>query len=140
VAIAAYCLIFPVISAGVLISSSPGFSRGCWAIAATVVYSPLYLRHISYFVRGLPLPSAGWSLATLTVLIVGTVPLAGGWWLTTSFALAVCLLTTLPWRRFPGSGELPDGWVYLLKARSALARQQAWPPGSKTHLPGNSLR
>jgi signal transduction histidine kinase len=31
-------------------------------------------------------------------VIVGAVPLAGGWWLTTSFALAVCLLSTLPWR------------------------------------------
>ncbi len=33
--IAAYCLIFPLISVGVLVSSSPGFSRGWWAVAAT---------------------------------------------------------------------------------------------------------
>ncbi|MBV9447493.1 MAG: hypothetical protein JO345_16545 [Streptosporangiaceae bacterium] len=81
-----------------LVSSSPGFSRGWWAVAATVVYTPLYLRHVFFFIRGLRLPAAGWSLAALTVVIVGAVPLAGGWWLPTSFALAVCLLTTLPWR------------------------------------------
>ena len=96
--IAGYCLIFPVISAGVLISSSPRFSQGCWAVAATFVYGPLYLRHVIYFVRGLPLPAAGWSLAAMAAVIAGVVPLAGGWWLTASFALAVCLLTTLPWR------------------------------------------
>jgi two-component system, NarL family, sensor histidine kinase DesK len=96
--IACYCMIFPVISVGVLISSSPGFSRGCWAVAATLASSLLYLRHVFFFIRGLRPPWTGWSLGALTVVVVGAVPLAGGWWLSASFALAVCLLTTLPWR------------------------------------------
>jgi signal transduction histidine kinase len=98
VGIAAYCTILPAISVGVLLSSSPRFSQAGWAVAAAVVYSPLYLRHVFFFIRGHRPPAAGWSLAAVAVVVVGAVPLAGGWWLPMSFALAVCLLTTLRWR------------------------------------------
>ncbi len=98
VGVGAYCTILPAVSVGVLLSSSPQFSQVCWAVAATVVYSPLYLRHVFFFIRGLRPPAAGWSLAAVAVVVAGAVPLAGGWWLPMSFALAVCLLTTLPWR------------------------------------------
>jgi two-component system, NarL family, sensor histidine kinase DesK len=96
--VAAYCMIFPVISVGVLAASNPGFTRAAWAIAATAAFSPLYLRHVLYFVRGLPPPAPGWTLTAMTLVMFGAVPLAGGWWLAMFFALAVCLLTTLPWR------------------------------------------
>lgn len=98
VGISAYCLVFPVISVGVLAASNPGFTRAGWAIAATVVFSPLYLRHVAYFVRGRRPPGLGWTLTAMTLVMFGAVPLAGGWWLPMFFALAVSLLTTLPWR------------------------------------------
>jgi two-component system, NarL family, sensor histidine kinase DesK len=96
--VAAYCMVFPVISVGVLAASNPGFTRAGWAIASTCVFSPIYLRHVRYFIRGLRPPAAGWTLTVMTVVMFGTVPLAGGWWLPMFFALAVSLLTTLPWR------------------------------------------
>jgi hypothetical protein len=96
--IVAYCMIFPVISVGVLASSGPGLTRAAWAVAGTAIISPLYLRHVLCFIRGAQPPAAGWSLAAMAVVTVGAVPLAGGWWLAMSFALAVCLLIALPWR------------------------------------------
>lgn len=96
--IAAYCMVFPLISVGVLASSNPGFTRAGWAIAATALFSPLYLRHVMYFIRGLRPPKAALTLTAMTAVMFGAVPLAGGWWLPMFFALAVCLLTALPWR------------------------------------------
>jgi two-component system sensor histidine kinase DesK len=96
--VAAYCMIFPVISVGVLAASNSGFSRAGWAIAATAVVSPLYLRQVMYFIQGRRLPAPGRTLAAMTLIMFGAVPLAGGWWLPMFFALAVGLLTTLPWR------------------------------------------
>lgn len=96
--IVAYCLIFPVIAVGVLISSKPGLGGAAWAVAGAAVISPLYVRHVLCFIRGTQPRAAGWSLAAMAVVTIGAVPLAGGWWLGMSFALAVCLLMTLPWR------------------------------------------
>jgi two-component system, NarL family, sensor histidine kinase DesK len=112
--VAAYCMVFPVISVGVLAASNPGFTRAGWAIAATCVFSPLYLRHVLYFIRGLRPPAAGWTLTAMTIVMFAAVPLAGGWWLPMFFALTVSLLTALPWRwSLPGAAVLVVAQVPL---------------------------
>jgi two-component system sensor histidine kinase DesK len=96
--VAAYCMVLPVVTIGVVTASYTGLSRAGWAVAGTAAYAPLYLRHVLSFLRGQRPRAAGWSLAGMAVLITAVLPLAGGWWLPMYFTLAVCLLLTLPWR------------------------------------------
>lgn len=96
--IAAYCMVFPFVTIDVTAASNPGYSRLVWALAATAAYAPLYLRHVLYFVRDQRPPGAGWTLAAVTVIIAGATPFAGGWWLPSFAAVAVCLLMMGPWR------------------------------------------
>jgi signal transduction histidine kinase len=111
--IAAYCMIFPVVQVGVVIAdANGGFGHGVWALAATAAYVPLYMRHILYFIRGRRPPAAGWTVAAVTIVIAGAVPLVGQGWLPSFFAVAVCLLAVLPWR-------------WSLPAVAALALAQA---------------
>lgn len=106
--IAAYSMVFPVVQVGVVIAeANGGFGRGGWALAATAAYTPLYLRHIWYFVRGRRPPAAGWTLAAVAIIVAAAVPLAGQGWLPSFFAVAVCLLAVLPWRwSLPGVAAL----------------------------------
>jgi len=106
--IAAYCMVFPVVQVGVVTAeANGGFGGGGWALAATAAYVPLYLRHLLYFVRGRRPPAAGWTLAAVTIVVAGALPLVGQGWLPSFFAVAVCLLVVLPWRwSLPGVAAL----------------------------------
>lgn len=111
--IAAYCMVFPVVQVGVVIAeANGGFGSGGWALAATAAYVPLYLRHVLYFIRGRRPPAAGWTLAAVTIVVAGAVPLVGQGWLPSFFAVAVCFLMVAPWR-------------WSLPAVAALALAQA---------------
>jgi two-component system sensor histidine kinase DesK len=94
----AYCLVFPVTQIGLVTVSGSGHAPGLWALAATAAYTPFYLRHVLYFIRGLHPPGGGWTLAAMAVIIGGALPLTGQEWLPTSFALGVSILIVLPWR------------------------------------------
>ena len=98
--VTAYCLAFPFVESTVAISVSPGWTMrpAGWVLLGTACYVPLYLRHVRYFLRGLRPPHAGWSLAAIAAVTAGFTPLAQAYWLRSYFALAVCLLITLPWR------------------------------------------
>jgi hypothetical protein len=116
--IAAYCLVFPVVQVGVVTAeANGGFGSGGWALAATAAYVPLYLRHILYFIRGRRPPGAGWTVAAVTIVVAGAAPLVGQGWLPSFFAVAVCLLTALPWRwSLPGVAALALAQVPLALA------------------------
>ena len=60
--VAAYCLIFPLAQLCLITAISAGFGRAGWALAATVAYAPLYIRHVLYFVQGRRPPRAAWTL------------------------------------------------------------------------------
>ena len=97
--VGAYAMVFPVVQVGVTIGDADGgLGGGGWALAATAVYVPLYLRLVLYFIRGRRPPAAGWNVAALTIVVAGAVPLVGQGWLPSFFAVAVGLLTVLPWR------------------------------------------
>ena len=106
--IVAYSMVFPVVQVGVVIAeANGGLGQGGWALAATAAYTPLYLRHIWYFVRAPPAAAAGWTLATVVIIIAAAVPLVGQGWLPSFFAVAVCVLAVLPWRwSLPGVAAL----------------------------------
>jgi two-component system sensor histidine kinase DesK len=73
-----------------------GIGTGLWTIAATAVYLPLHLRHVWYAARAHRPPLGGWSLAAMTVVIVGAAPLAGNMWPRAYTALVVSFLLILP--------------------------------------------
>jgi two-component system, NarL family, sensor histidine kinase DesK len=120
--VAAYCLIFPLGQLSLIAavgSGQPGaygfrLPQTGWALAATAAYTPLYIRHTLYFVRGRRPPHAAWTLAALAVIIGGAAPLAGSEWLPSFFALTVSLLITVPWRwSLPGVAALIAAQVPL---------------------------
>jgi two-component system, NarL family, sensor histidine kinase DesK len=94
----AYCMVFPVTQIALVTVAGPGHGPGLWALAGTAAYTPFYLRHVLYFIRGLRPPGGRWTLAAMAVIIGGTLPLTGQEWLPTSFALGVSILIVLPWR------------------------------------------
>ena len=47
-----YCLIFPLGQLGLITANTAGLRQAGWALAATVAYAPLYIRHVLYFVEG----------------------------------------------------------------------------------------
>lgn len=67
-------MVFPVVQIGVIAASNPGSGQAAWAAAATAAYAPLYLWQISYLVRDLRPPKAGWALAAMTAIIAGALP------------------------------------------------------------------
>lgn len=133
--VAAYCMIFPLVQVGVVTAAANGGSGGgVWALAATAAYTPLYLRHIVYFMRGLRPPGAVWTLPAMTVLVAAALPLAGQFWLPSFCAVAVSLLVVLPWRwSLPGVAVLA-----LAQAPLALAFSLPAPaafPGAAFYYP-----
>jgi two-component system, NarL family, sensor histidine kinase DesK len=122
--VAAYCTVFPLLQIVEIAASNHGYSRAAWALAATAAYVPLYLRHVMSFARLRRPRGAAWTLAAMTVIIAGAVPLAGGWWLPSFVAVAVCLLITWPWRwSLPGVAALVIAQVPLAMAFPAAE----WP-------------
>ena len=115
--VTAYCLIFPLAQLCVITAISAGFRQAWWALAATVAYAPLYIRHVLYFVQGRRPPRAAWTLAAMAVIIGGAAPLAGSFWLPSFFALTVSLLITVPWRwSLPGVAALTAAQLPLALA------------------------
>ena len=95
----AYCMVFPVVQVGVIAGAWDGsYGRAAWALAATAVFSPFYIRHVLYAIRGSRPPPTGWSLAAMAIVIIGVTPLAGAYWLPTFSALAASALIVFPWR------------------------------------------
>ena len=130
--IAAYCMVFPVVQIGLIAASNPGYGQAAWAAAATAAYAPLYLWQISYLAGDLRPPKAGWALAAMTAIIAGAVPLAGGWWLPSFAAVAVCLLLMVPWRwSLPGVAALIAVQVPLAVAFPAAD----WPDAPAARIP-----
>jgi two-component system, NarL family, sensor histidine kinase DesK len=114
---AAYCLIFPLGQLGLITASNYGFRQAGWALAATVAYVPLYIRHVLYFVQGRRPPHAAWTLAIMAAIIGAAAPAAGSEWLPSFFAVTVSLLITVPWRwSLPGVAVLTAAQVPLAVA------------------------
>jgi hypothetical protein len=130
--VAAYCLVFPVVQIGLIAASNPGYGQVAWAAAATAAYAPLYLRQIWYLVGDRRPPHAAWTLALMTAIIAGATPLAGGWWLPSFAAVAVCLLMEVPWRwSLPGVAALVAAQVPLAVAFPAAE----WPDSPASRIP-----
>jgi two-component system sensor histidine kinase DesK len=118
--VVAYCLIFPLGQLGLITADTPGLRQAGWALAATVAYAPLYIRHVLYFVEGRRPPRTAWTLAAMAAIIGGAAPLAGSYWLPSFFALTVSLLITVPWRwSLPGVAFLAAVQVPLVLALGA---------------------
>lgn len=129
VAVAVYCMVFPLGQIGVVLEAGTRreYGHAAWALAASAAYAPIYLRHVLYFIRGLRPPGALWSLAALAGIIGGALPLAGGGWLPSFFALAVALLITLPWQwSLPGVAVLTAAQVPLALALATLQPAAAY--------------
>jgi hypothetical protein len=76
---------------------SPGHTTH--ALVATACYLPLHVRHIWYAARGERPAYAGWTLAAMTVMIIGAIPIIGTSWLIAlpMLAVSVLLLVRPPW-------------------------------------------
>jgi two-component system, NarL family, sensor histidine kinase DesK len=124
----AYAAVFPLVQVALIAESwGGGYPKAAWALAATVGYLPLHLRHVAHAVRGTHPPAAGWSLAAMAALILGVLPVAGSLWLPSCHALVVSALVVLrpPW-----------SW---LAAGSVVAAQAplAWALGSLVPAAGS---
>jgi two-component system, NarL family, sensor histidine kinase DesK len=72
------------------------------ALAATAVYLPLHVRHVSSGLHGVRPGGLRWTLLAMAVVIVALTPLLGAAWLYTFQALAASVLvTTRPRVSFP---------------------------------------
>jgi two-component system, NarL family, sensor histidine kinase DesK len=99
------------------------------AVVATACYLPLHLRHVLYRLHGARPPAAGWTLAAMGVVIVGTMPLVGVDWLFMFAPLAVSVLLVI---RPPWSFVLCLG---LVAATAPLALALGAPGWSATYFP-----
>jgi two-component system sensor histidine kinase DesK len=118
--VVAYCLVFPVVQVGVVAADEDGIGPALWALTATAAYTPLFARHVHYYLRGARPPAAGWTLAAMTVVITGALPFAGAYWLPAFFVLAVTALIVLPWRwSLPSVAGLAVAQVPLALALSS---------------------
>ena len=78
---------------GGLASSNP--HKGVIALVATAIYLPLHVRHIVHGLRG-PRPAGDrWTLATMAVVIIATLPFIGLTWSSALASLAVSVLILL---------------------------------------------
>lgn len=96
--VVAFCMGFPTIQIGVVAASAAGLGKPAWALVATMIYAPLFARVAWSYVRGVRPSAAGWTLAAMTLVIIGAVPFAGGWFLPAFFAPTVTGLILLSWR------------------------------------------
>jgi two-component system sensor histidine kinase DesK len=95
---ALYCSVFPLLQVGLV---AEGWGDGTWAdaaraLVATALYLPLHLRHVTYAARGERPPEGAWTLAVMTVVVVGALPILGTVWLPTFHVIAVSALIVLP--------------------------------------------
>jgi two-component system sensor histidine kinase DesK len=96
----AYGTVFPIVQVGIVAESwGGGYGKGAWALAATVGFLPLHLGHVAHAVRGTRPPAGVWTLAAMTAIILGALPLTGSLWLPTCYAIIVSALIVLrpPW-------------------------------------------
>lgn len=75
--------------------------HGLWALAATLCFLPLLLRHVWYAAHAGRPPYGAWTLAAMAVIVLGVLPLAGTHWLRSLWALVVsaAIVLTPPWSR-----------------------------------------
>ncbi len=94
-----YCLAFPVTDVTVAATSTAGSAMRPfgWVLLGTAAYTPFYLRHVWYFLHGRKAPHSAWTLAAMAAVMAGFTPLAQAFWLKAYTALAVALLTAVPW-------------------------------------------
>ncbi len=90
-----YCSILPVAQIAIVLSVTTGYRAPLTAAAATAVYLPLHLRHVSYAVRGEQAPAPVLGLLVMTAAIGGALPFAGQLWLPSFHAVAVSALLLL---------------------------------------------
>lgn len=64
------------------------------ALAATALYLPLHVRHVSFGLRGMRPPGVQWSLLAMAVAIAAPTPMLGAFWLYACHALAASVLVT----------------------------------------------
>jgi signal transduction histidine kinase len=89
--------LLPLVQVGLAFSYvGNGVGTGLWSLAATAGYLPLHLRHVWYAARARRPPLGGWSLAAMTVVILGATPPAGNMWPRAYTALVVSFLLVLP--------------------------------------------
>lgn len=69
------------------------------ALAATVCYLPLHVRHVVHVLRGARPAGFAWSLAAMAAVILVALPYVGALWLTAfhSLAVSVLILVRRPW-------------------------------------------
>lgn len=65
------------------------------ALAATAVYLPLHVRHVTYALRGVRPRGLPWTVLAMAVAIIAPTPVLGSPWLYAFHALAASLLITM---------------------------------------------
>jgi two-component system sensor histidine kinase DesK len=100
------------------------------AVAATVLYLPLHLRHVAYGLRGERAPHAAWSLPAMTVVIGVAALIVGPPWAVMLASLALSILIVLPW---PWS-IVPFTAIVAAPLGYGLHLDPAWPVGTSAYL------
>jgi two-component system, NarL family, sensor histidine kinase DesK len=100
------------------------------AVAATVLYLPLHLRHVAYGLRGERAPHAAWSLPAMTVVIGVAALVIGPPWAVMLASLALSILIVLPW---PWS-IVPFTAIVAAPLAYGLHLDPAWPVGTTAYL------
>jgi two-component system sensor histidine kinase DesK len=129
VAAVGFSVLLPLIELGRIATYPAPVGPIAPAVPATACYLPLHLRHVLYGLHGGRPPAAGWTLAAMGVVIVGTTPLVGADWLFMFAPLAVSVLLVV---RPPWSFLLS---VSLAAATAPLALALGAPGWSATYLP-----
>ena len=90
-----YCSALPLAQIAIVVSTSTGYRAPLTATAATAVYLPLHLRHVSFALRGERPAAPVLSLVVMAAVIGAALPAAGQLWLPSFHAVAVSALLVL---------------------------------------------
>jgi two-component system sensor histidine kinase DesK len=124
----AFCVALPLIELWLWSSFATPDAAVAWA--ATALFLPLHLRHVTYGLRGERAPRAAWSLAAITVIVGAAALVIGPAWaiMFASLALSVLLVVPWPWSILPFAAVVASPLAY------GLHLDPAWPVGTSSYL------
>ena len=124
----AFCVALPLIELWLWISFAT--PDAAIAVAATALYLPLHLRHVSYGLRGERAPHAAWSLSAMAIVVGAAALVIGPPWAIMFASLALSILIVVPW---PWS-IVPFTAVVFSPLAYGLHLDPAWPVGTSPYL------